>query len=313
MTAAGAAPVLRSISPQDVAAVLELNALNVWALSPMDEDRLIRLLGWADRGDVLDVAGEVAGFVLTFAPGTDYDSANYRAFGELYGGDFYYLDRIVIGDRFRRRGLASVVYDELESVAAPYRRLTLEVNTVPPNEVSMAFHLNRGYVEVARLGDGEDSSKRPGRQYVRKRIVLAVATVDEIGEQENHRNHEMARRQPERRIEIRAALREDIIESCNRRAAHVPCRGKRYDRCRNRNGETQHSASDANSPMRARLSRVNADDITGHKLACVFGHDTKTGEPIVPMRRAEPPSAERQMLGGRLTRAQACASNTGNG
>lgn len=156
MTAAGAALVLRSISPQDVAAVLELNALNVWALSPMDEDRLIRLLGWADRGDVLDVDGEVAGFVLTFAPGTDYDSANYRAFGELYGGDFYYLDRIVIGDRFRRRGLASVVYDELESVAAPYRRLTLEVNTVPPNEVSMAFHLNRGYVEVARLGDGED-------------------------------------------------------------------------------------------------------------------------------------------------------------
>ncbi|MCB0909133.1 MAG: GNAT family N-acetyltransferase [Nocardioidaceae bacterium] len=155
MTQAGAAPVLRSISPQDVAAVLELNALNVRALSPMDEDRLIRLLGWADRGDVLDVEGEVAGFVLTFAPGTAYDSANYRAFGERFGDDFYYLDRIVIGDRFRRRGLASAAYDELESVAAPYRRLTLEVNTVPPNEVSMAFHVQRGYVEVARLGGGD--------------------------------------------------------------------------------------------------------------------------------------------------------------
>ncbi len=55
----------------------------------------------------------------------------------------------------KRRGLATTVYEELESVAAPYRRLTLEVNTVPPNEVSMAFHLNRGYVEVARLGDGD--------------------------------------------------------------------------------------------------------------------------------------------------------------
>lgn len=155
MTSAGAAPVLRSISPQDVAAVLELNALNVWALSPMDEDLLIRLLGWADRGDVLDVGGEVAGFVMTFAPGTDYESANYRAFGELYGSDFYYLDRIVIGGRFRRQRLASFVYDEIEAVAAPYRRLTLEVNSIPPNDASMAFHVNRGYVEVGRLDDGE--------------------------------------------------------------------------------------------------------------------------------------------------------------
>ena len=57
MTSAGAAPVLRSISPQDVTAVLELNALNVWALSPMDEDLLIRLLGWADREGAGDRGG----------------------------------------------------------------------------------------------------------------------------------------------------------------------------------------------------------------------------------------------------------------
>lgn len=155
MSQPATAPVLRAISPQDVAAVLDLNAHNVSALSPMDEDRLMLLLDRADRGDVVDVGGEVAGFVLTFAPGTDYDSANYRAFGERFGADFYYLDRIVIGDRFRRQGLASFVYDELEEIAAPYRRLTLEVNTVPPNEVSMAFHRSRGYDEVGRLDDGD--------------------------------------------------------------------------------------------------------------------------------------------------------------
>ena len=109
-------PVLRPIAPQDVAAVLELNALNVRALSDMDEDRLIQLHGWADRVDVIDVEGEVAGFVITFAPDTDYDSLNYRAFGERYASDFYYLDRIAIADPYRRRGLASFVYDELERV-----------------------------------------------------------------------------------------------------------------------------------------------------------------------------------------------------
>ncbi|MFN8192923.1 MAG: GNAT family N-acetyltransferase [Nocardioidaceae bacterium] len=148
-------PVLRPIAPQDVAAVLELNALNVRALSDMDEDRLIQLHGWADRVDVIDVEGEVAGFVITFAPDTDYDSLNYRAFGERYASDFYYLDRIAIADPYRRRGLASFVYDELERVAAPYGRLTLEVNSIPPNEVSLAFHRNRGYVEVGHLGDDE--------------------------------------------------------------------------------------------------------------------------------------------------------------
>jgi predicted GNAT superfamily acetyltransferase len=41
----------------------------------------------------------------------------------------------------------------MERVAAPYQRLDLEVNLVPRNEVSLAFHARRGYVEVGRLGD----------------------------------------------------------------------------------------------------------------------------------------------------------------
>jgi predicted GNAT superfamily acetyltransferase len=45
------------------------------------------------------------------------------------------------------------VYDELEDVARRYGRLALEVNLVPRNDVSLAFHDRRGYVEVGRLGD----------------------------------------------------------------------------------------------------------------------------------------------------------------
>lgn len=146
-------PVLRAIEPRDHAAVLALNDANVPAVSAMGEARLTELLGLADRSDVVDVDGEVAGFVLTFAPGSTYDSLNYRAFSARYGTDFYYLDRIAIDERFRRRGLATFVYDEIEAVAHPYGRNTLEVNTEPPNEVSMAFHLGRGYLEVGTRGD----------------------------------------------------------------------------------------------------------------------------------------------------------------
>ena len=147
-------PDLRPLRETDVADVLALNQANVVALSPLDESRLTVLRGLADRFDVLDVEGAFAGFVVTFASGAAYDSANFEWFGARHGR-FYYLDRIVLADDFRRRGLGGFVYDELEKVAAPYERLCLEVNVEPRNEGSLAFHAARGYVEVGRTGDDE--------------------------------------------------------------------------------------------------------------------------------------------------------------
>jgi predicted GNAT superfamily acetyltransferase len=140
------------MTDDDVPVVLRLNADHVELLSPLDGDRLDRLRGWASRADVIECDGQTAGFVLVFGPGTDYDSENYRWFGERFGDRFDYLDRIVIDDRFRRRGLASAVYDAVEAAAAPRERLVLEVNVAPPNEPSLAVHRGRGFVEVGRLG-----------------------------------------------------------------------------------------------------------------------------------------------------------------
>ncbi len=148
-------PLLRPIADDDVAPVLALNERNVAALAPMDEDRLWALQAWADRFDVLDVDGGFAGFVITFGPGTPYDSENYRWFSDRHPDDFYYLDRIVLDERFRRRGLGGFVYDDVETTAARHRRLTLEVNLTPRNDASLAFHAGRGYREVGRLGDDD--------------------------------------------------------------------------------------------------------------------------------------------------------------
>jgi uncharacterized protein len=145
-------PKLRPLRPADHAEVLALNTANVVKLAPMDEARLVELEELADRFDVVEVDGEFGGFVVTFAPGTSYDSENYRWFTERYDAHFYYLDRIVLADAHRRQGLGTFVYDELEQVARPYGRLTLEVNLVPRNDASLAFHDRRGYVEVGQLG-----------------------------------------------------------------------------------------------------------------------------------------------------------------
>ncbi len=152
-TPAVTSPTLRPIADADVPAVLALNHRFVEMLSPLDADRLAWLVGLADHADVIDVDGEVAGFVVTFRPGTAYDSENYRWFADRYDDAFYYLDRIVVAERFRRRGLAGVVYDAMEAVAREHGRMTLEVNVDPPNDGSLAFHGSRGYAEVGRLGE----------------------------------------------------------------------------------------------------------------------------------------------------------------
>jgi predicted GNAT superfamily acetyltransferase len=130
-----------------------LNERNVVKLAPMDEARLHELRALADRFDVLDVDGAFAGFVITFTPGAPYDSELYGWFAERYAEDFYYLDRIVLHESVRRQGLGTFVYDEIERVAARHGRLALEVNLVPRNDASLAFHAARGYVEVGTLGD----------------------------------------------------------------------------------------------------------------------------------------------------------------
>jgi len=144
---------LRPIEAGDHSAVLALNEAHVSLLSPLSPSRLVALLAWSDRGDVILVDGVVAGFVLTFAAGSAYDGMHFAEFTRRYGDDFYYLDRVVVSDEFRRRGVARQVYDELESVAAAYSRMTLEVNVEPPNEPSLAFHRSRGYAGVAELGE----------------------------------------------------------------------------------------------------------------------------------------------------------------
>lgn len=139
--------VLRPITAADHAEVLALNRANVELLSPLDDARLVELCKIADLACVISHQGAFAGFVLTFVAGTSYDSVNYQWFGRAYR-DFYYLDRIVLDDRFRRLGLGGRAYDEVEARARAHGRMALEVNIEPPNLASLAFHAGRGYLEV---------------------------------------------------------------------------------------------------------------------------------------------------------------------
>ncbi|HEV8054871.1 MAG TPA: GNAT family N-acetyltransferase [Nocardioidaceae bacterium] len=145
---------LRAMTDADTAAVLALNAASVDDLSPLDAERLAVLRSLAVGADVVQVDHEVAAFVLLFGPDAAYDSANFDWFRQRYGEQFLYLDRIAVGQPYRRRGIGALVYAAAERRATPYRRLVCEVNAEPPNDTSLAFHRARGFTEVGRREQG---------------------------------------------------------------------------------------------------------------------------------------------------------------
>jgi predicted GNAT superfamily acetyltransferase len=143
---------LRDYEPGDEPTVLALNAESVAVLSPMDGERFARLREAAARLRVAEHEGEVAGFLMGFCAGSDYDSPNYRWFSDNFS-DFFYVDRVVVDSTRRGLGLASAFYDE--SIAwAKAQQLTAivaEIDIEPPNVGSLRFHEKYGFEEVDRL------------------------------------------------------------------------------------------------------------------------------------------------------------------
>lgn len=140
---------LRPITEADHPAVLAWNEANVAVLAPLSEDRLVELLEQGE-GVVIEEDGVAVGFVLTFAAGSAYSSPNYAWFAARHE-QFLYLDRVVVDESVRRTGIGTRVYDLVEERAAAHGPvLCLEVLIDPPNEPSLAFHRNRGYLEVGQ-------------------------------------------------------------------------------------------------------------------------------------------------------------------
>ena len=101
------------------------------------------------EGAIVDSIPEhsnLAGFLIGMTPGVPYGSGNFKWFLER-SDDFFYIDRIAVSPWFRKRGIAARLYADAEryarSIAA--KRLTLEVNVRPRNDVSLAFHERMGF------------------------------------------------------------------------------------------------------------------------------------------------------------------------
>jgi len=145
---------LRQVTPTDHTALLALNEASVLELSPLDARRLRYILELAHSSLLVERDGEALAFAIAIAPGAGYDSVNYARLSELFER-FLYLDRIAVAAHARREGLGAMLYDAMEDAARGFGRMVCDVNVIPPNEPSLAFHAARGYRPLERLAHGQ--------------------------------------------------------------------------------------------------------------------------------------------------------------
>lgn len=152
--------VVRDLQPADLPAVRALNAANVPAVGPLDDDRVALFSAAADAWWVAVDGADVVGLFVGLLAGHDYASPNYRWFAARHR-QFAYVDRIALAPAARGTGLADELYErwEAQGRAAGATVVCAEVNTVPPNERSLAFHARRGMQVVAELAPYGDEQR----------------------------------------------------------------------------------------------------------------------------------------------------------
>lgn len=147
------------------AALLALNNAHAVELSWLEPARLAHLVAEAFLARRVGVADAL---LLTFDQDADYDSPNFLWFRARYPS-FVYVDRVVVADSARGRGLAKALYDDLFAAAkaAGHERIVCEVNSDPPNPASDAFHAALGFVPV---GTAEIHGGKKTVTYLERRL-----------------------------------------------------------------------------------------------------------------------------------------------
>lgn len=150
---------VRDIVPDELDWLLTLNNQAVPHVNYLDRSHLDELLAMVCYARLAEVEGEPLGALLALWPGAGYDSANYRWFSQ-HLEQFLYIDRVIVADAARGKGVGQALYKDIERFAVgKAEKIALEVNSLPPNPVSMRFHQASGFVPIGEQ-ESEDGAKR---------------------------------------------------------------------------------------------------------------------------------------------------------
>ena len=139
------------IAAQDAGTEAALLALNN---AHAEETSFLTIDAWRTLIEAAYAAtciGGAAALLIAFDDQAVYDGVNFQWFRSRWK-NFVYVDRVIVADSHRGRGVARALYAELfrRMVASGHTTLTCEENINPPNSGSDVFHARLGFNEVGR-------------------------------------------------------------------------------------------------------------------------------------------------------------------
>jgi len=134
------------IAASHINGLLELNNHHAQETSLLNDDQFRHLIREACYSRTIAPSQAL---IFAFDPQARYYNPNFVWFCERFS-NFIYIDRIIVSQVSRRRGLAGALYQDLFRWAASqhYDLIVCEVNAVPPNPVSDSFHEDMGFTQV---------------------------------------------------------------------------------------------------------------------------------------------------------------------
>ncbi len=153
---------ITKIEPAHHAAILRLNARFVHWLAPMDAADLEDILSRTAYARRVGTDSSTQAVLFGYAHDVDYPEHKNLAWLRGHLDNFFYIDRVIIDADSHGQGLGRALYDDVAAFARArgHSVLACEVNTVPDNPGSHAFHLRLGF-EV--LGEQSYPEKRAGK------------------------------------------------------------------------------------------------------------------------------------------------------
>jgi uncharacterized protein len=148
------AHLIRPLTEADLPAVLALNNAHAAEVNALTAAALAALVEVSAHARVVDGG---LGFLIALSERTPVQGPNHAWFLARHPA-FLYVDRVVVAPEARGRGLARRLYEELAGVAAD-RPLCCEVNLVPPNHASLAFHERLGFVACGEADDPRNGKR----------------------------------------------------------------------------------------------------------------------------------------------------------
>ncbi|MGI4747061.1 MAG: GNAT family N-acetyltransferase [Janthinobacterium lividum] len=154
----------------NAARLLALNNAHAEQTSLLGPVRLQRMIAGAFR---VATIGDIECFLIAFDQDADYDSPNFLWLRARHDR-FVYVDRIVTAPEARNRGHAARLYRDLfaQGTVAGHDRVLCEVNRVPPNPGSDAFHERLGFTEIGQATSAAGKTVR----YLERRLTPADQT-----------------------------------------------------------------------------------------------------------------------------------------